>query len=406
VRPAPRSSRDGYNSRIVTDATSRSERQRQVPLLDLAAQYQPLRTEILAAITRVCDSQRFINGPEVEGLERELAAMIGVDDAIAVSSGTDALLVVLMALGIGPGDEVITPTFSFFATAGCVSRVGATPVFVDIDPLTFNVDPAAVARALTPRTKAILPVHLYGLCADMPALQEIARRAGVPIIEDAAQAIGAATGGRQAGAMGLAGCFSFFPSKNLGAFGDAGLVTTTDRALGKELRLLRNHGAEPKYYHSRIGGNFRLDALQAAVLRVKAPHLAGWTEARRRNADRYRRLFAADGLDTAIDLPVDPPGTYHIYNQFVIRIQDRDALRDHLTRAGIGTEIYYPVPFHRQECFAGVPSGTGDFPVADRAAATSLALPIYGELSEDDLRYVVAAIAEFVRAPARVSAAR
>jgi dTDP-4-amino-4,6-dideoxygalactose transaminase len=406
VRPAPRSSRDGYNSRIVPDATSLPERQRQVPLLDLAAQYQPLRAEILAAITRVCDSQRFINGPEVEGLERELAAMIGVDDAVAVSSGTDALLVVLMALGIGPGDEVITPTFSFFATAGCVSRVGATPVFVDIDPVTFNVDPAAVRRALTPRTKAILPVHLYGLCADMPALEAIAREAGVPIIEDAAQAIGAAIGGRQAGAMGLAGCFSFFPSKNLGAFGDAGLVTTTDRALGKELRLLRNHGAEPKYYHSRIGGNFRLDALQAAVLRVKAPHLAGWTEARRRNADRYRRLFAADGLDTALDLPVEPPGTYHIYNQFVIRIQDRDALRDHLTRAGIGTEIYYPVPFHRQECFAGVPSGTGDFAVADRAAATSLALPIYGELSEDDLRYVAAAIGQFVRAPARISAAR
>jgi dTDP-4-amino-4,6-dideoxygalactose transaminase len=374
---------------------------RPVPLLDLAAQYQPLRAEILAAITRVCDTQRFINGPEVEALERELAAMIGVGDAIAVSSGTDALLVVLMALGIGPGDEVITPTFSFFATAGCVSRVGATPVFVDVDPITFNVDPAAVRRALTPRTKAILPVHLYGLCADMPALEAIARDAGVPIIEDAAQAIGAAIGGRQAGAMGQAGCFSFFPSKNLGAFGDAGLVTTNDPGLGKELRLLRNHGAEPKYYHSRIGGNFRLDALQAAVLRVKAPHLADWTEARRRNADRYRQLFTADGLEAAIELPVEPAGTYHIYNQFVIRVRERDALREHLTRAGVGTEVYYPVPFHRQECFAGVPSGRGDFPVADRAAATSLALPIYGELTEADLAHVVAAIREFVRAPAR-----
>jgi dTDP-4-amino-4,6-dideoxygalactose transaminase len=388
----------------VPDAASRPERQ--VPLLDLVAQYRPLRDDILAAITRVCDSQRFINGPEVEGLERELAAMIGVEDAVAVSSGTDALLVVLMALGIGPGDEVITPTFSFFATAGCVSRVGATPVFVDIDPVTFNVDPGAVARAVTPRTKAILPVHLYGLCADMPALEAIARRAGVPIIEDAAQAIGAASGGRQAGAMGLAGCFSFFPSKNLGAFGDAGLVTTTDRALGNELRLLRNHGAEPKYHHSRIGGNFRLDALQAAVLRVKAPHLAAWTEARRRNADRYRQLFASEGLDRAIELPVEPPGTHHIYNQFVIRTRDRDALRDHLTRSGVGTEIYYPVPFHRQECFAGVPSSRGDFPVADLAAATALALPIYGELTDDDLRYVVAAIRDFVLAPARVSTAR
>ena len=378
------------------DTTSRPVRHRQVPLLDLVAQYQPLRTEILEAITRVCDSQRFINGPEIDKLERELAAMIGARDAIALSSGTDALLVVLMALGIGPGDEVITPTYSFFATAGCVSRVGATPVFVDVDPVTLNVDPAAVRRALTPRTKAVLPVHLYGLCPDMTAIEAIAREAGVPIIEDAAQAIGASIGGRQAGTMGLAGCFSFFPSKNLGAFGDAGMVTTNDPALAKELRLLRNHGAEPKYYHSRIGGNFRLDALQAAVLRVKAPHLAGWTDARRRNAARYRQLFAEAKLDRTIDLPAEPSGAHHIYNQFVIRAEARDALRDHLARAGVGTEIYYPVPFHRQECFGAVPSAKGHFPVADQAAASSLALPIYGELVDDDLRHVVETIGEFV----------
>src|SRR5215510_3619152 len=251
-----------------------------VPLLDLTAQYRPLREAILQAITRVCDSQRFILGPEVEALERELAAMLEVEHTIAVSSGTDALLAALMAIGIGPGAEVITPTYSFFATAGCVSRLGATPVFVDIDPVTFNVDVPAVERALTPKTRAILPVHLYGLVADMDRLLAVARRANVPVIEDAAQAIGATTSGRQAGTLGLAGCFSFFPSKNLGAFGDGGLVTTDDALLARELRLLRNHGAEPKYFHSRIGGNFRLDALQAAVLRVKAPSLDGWTEGR------------------------------------------------------------------------------------------------------------------------------
>jgi dTDP-4-amino-4,6-dideoxygalactose transaminase len=265
-----------------------------VPLLDLTAQYAPLRDEILAAMTRVCDSQRFILGPEVDAMESEFAAMLDVEHAVTVSSGTDALLAVLMALGIGPGDEVITPTFSFFATAGCVSRVGATPVFVDIDPVTFNVDPAAMAAAMTPRTKAILPVHLYGLCADMDAILAIGKKAGVPVIEDAAQAIGARIGGRQAGSLGLAGCFSFFPSKNLGAFGDAGLVTTNDRSLAHELRLIRNHGAEPKYHHSRIGGNFRLDALQAAVLRIKAPHLHEWTAGRRVNAGSLSDVVRRD----------------------------------------------------------------------------------------------------------------
>src|SRR5262245_39976867 len=258
-----------------------------VPLLDLRAQYGPIREDILAAMTRVADSQHFIGGPEVEAFEREIAADIGVAHAVGLSSGTDALLVALMALGIGPGDEVITPTFSFFATAGCVTRVGAVPRLVDIDPATYNLDPSAVASAMSPRTKAIIPVHLYGQCADMDPILEVAARAGVPVIEDAAQAIGAAYKGRQAGAMGTAGCFSFFPSKNLGAFGDAGLLTTNDDALAHDVRLLRNHGAEPKYFHKRVGGNFRLDALQAAVLRVKRTRLNEWTEGRRRNADRY-----------------------------------------------------------------------------------------------------------------------
>ena len=366
-----------------------------MPLLDLTAQYAPLRSEILAALTRVCDSQRFILGPEVDALEREFAAMLEVADTVSMSSGTDALLAVLMALGIGPGDEVITPTFSFFATAGCVSRVGATPVFVDIDPVTFNVQPEAIARALTPRTRAILPVHLYGLCADMGAIEAIAAGANVPIIEDAAQAIGARIGAHQAGSLGLAGCFSFFPSKNLGAFGDAGLVTTNDPALARELRLVRNHGAEPKYYHSRIGGNFRLDALQAAVLRVKAPHLAAWTQARRANAERYRQLFAEAKLNAIVKLPVEPAGCTHIYNQFVIRVARRDALREHLSRHRIGTEIYYPVPFHRQDCFANVVPEDAQFPVADDIAASCLALPIFGELTDQQLHHVVASIAEF-----------
>jgi dTDP-4-amino-4,6-dideoxygalactose transaminase len=335
-------------------------------------------------------------GPEVEALERELAAQLDTPHVIAVSSGTDALLVVLMALGIGPGDEVITPTYSFFATAGTVSRLGATPVFVDIDPVTFNVDPAALAAAITPRTRAILPVHLFGLAADLAPILSAADQAGVPVIEDAAQAIGARYRDRQVGSFGLAACYSFFPSKNLGAFGDAGLVTTTDASLAREIALLRNHGAEPKYHHSRIGGNFRLDALQAAVLRVKAPHLGRWTDARRRNADRYRDLFARAGVGASVELPQEPAGYRHIYNQFVIRTARRDALRDRLAACGVGTEVYYPVPFHRQVCFQGLASAAQAFPVADRAAATSLALPIYGELSFDQQAHVVASVAEFL----------
>lgn len=367
----------------------------EVPLLDLKAQYAPIREDVLAAMTRVADSQYFILGPEVDGLERELAAQLEVSHAIGMSSGTDALLVVLMALGVGPGDEVITPTYSFFATAGCLTRLGATPVFVDIDPVTFNIDPDAITRALSPRTKAILPVHLFGLSADMDAVLEVAKARGIAVIEDAAQAIGARYHGHQVGGFGLASCFSFFPSKNLGAFGDAGLVTTNDAALAADVRLLRNHGMEPKYYHARVGGNFRLDALQAAVLRVKAPRLEAWSDARRRNADRYRALFREFDLDDRLDLPQEPPGYSHIYNQFVIRTTDRDALRAYLSTRRIGTEIYYPVPFHRQACFERLGRASDAFPHADAAARTSLALPIYGELTLDQQRHVVAAIAAF-----------
>jgi len=368
-----------------------------VRLLDLEAQYQPLRAEILAAITRVCDSQRFILGAEVEALERELAAHLGVADAIAVSSGTDALLAALMALGIGAGDEVITSTFSFFATAGSVARVGAIPVLVDIDPVTFNLDPAAIRAAVTSRTRAILPVHLYGLCADMDPIMDVARDAGVAVIEDAAQAIGAAYKSRQAGTMGTIGCFSFFPSKNLGAFGDGGLITTGDRALAHEIRLLRNHGAEPKYFHKRIGGNFRLDAIQAAVLRVKLPHLERWTSMRQRNAERYRTLVQSAGLTDRVRLPEVPSDRRHIFNQYVIRIPGRDRVRQALDDRGICTEIYYPVPFHLQECFASLGHRPGDFPKAEAAASTCLALPIYSELTLEQQGAVVNALADALR---------
>src|SRR4051812_20457674 len=374
-----------------------------VPLLDLDAQYRPLRDELLAAVTRVCDSQRFIMGPEIDSLERELSGLLGVKHAIAVSSGTDALLLALMALDINAGDEVVTTTFSFFATAGAVVRVGATPVLVDIDPATFNIDPLQAAAAITPRTKAIMPVHLFGLGADMDPIMAAANRAGIPVIEDAAQAIGSSYKSRPLGTIGAFGCFSFFPSKNLGAFGDAGLLTTEDEALAARARLLRTHGMKPKYYHHLVGANFRMDALQAAVLRVKAPHLAGWTEGRRANAARYRRLFRDAGLDGVVTLPAEPPDRSHIFNQFVIRTPDRDGLKQHLDAQGIGNEIYYPVPFHMQPCFADLGYRDGAFPHAERAARESLAIPVYGELSLAQQETVVSAIGQFVqgRVPAR-----
>jgi len=371
-----------------------------VPLLDLQAQYHPLRDEILAALTRVSDSQRFIMGPEIAALEQELAGMLGVEHAIAVSSGTDALVAALMTLDIGPGDEVITSPYSFFATAGAIVRLGARPVFVDIDPSSFNIDPSRIETALTPRTKAIVPVHLFGLSADLDPILEAASRSGVPVIEDAAQAIGALYKTRTIGAIGTVGCFSFFPSKNLGAFGDAGLITTNDGTLATRARLMRVHGMEPKYVHRLVGGNFRMDELQAAVLRVKAPHLAAWTEARRLNAARYIRLFNEAGLGDRLTVPVEPPGYRHIFNQFVIRTADRDGLKRHLDARGIGNEIYYPVPFHLQPCFANLGYRVGDFPHAERAANESLAIPIYGELTVEQQQAVVGAIAEHVQVSA------
>jgi dTDP-4-amino-4,6-dideoxygalactose transaminase len=382
-----------------------------VPLLDLTRQYDTLRDEVTAAIARVCDRQQFIMGPEVEAFEREIAAHLGVRHAIGVSSGTDALLAALMALNIGAGDEVVTPTYSFFATAGCVTRVGATPVLTDVDPVTLNMTAEGLAAAITPRTKAVIPVHLYGQAVDMDPLLVVARKHGLAVIEDAAQAIGGRDKDRPLGGLGDLGCFSFFPSKNLGAFGDGGLVTTNNDALAQRVTLLRNHGQHPKYYHHIVGGNFRLDALQAAVLRVKLPHLPAWTDARRVNAARYDRLFAEATAGTPqlrlvppaasvtargqISLPVARPEAFHIFNQYVIRAGDRDGLRAHLTAAGIGTEIYYPVPFHLQTCFAPLGHARGAFPVAEAAAADSLALPIFGELTASQQQHVVASIVRY-----------
>ena len=365
-----------------------------VPLLDLRAQYANIRTEIREAIDRVCESQRFILGPEVTALEEEVAQFCGVQFAIGVSSGTDALLAALMAIGAGPGDEVITTPYSFFATAGVIARVGARPVFVDIDPKTFNLDATAVTAKMTSRTKAILPVHLFGRCADMESILTAANEHGIYVIEDAAQALGARDElGRQAGTIGDIGCFSFFPSKNLGAFGDGGMMVTNDPALADTLRVLRVHGSKPKYYHQIVGGNFRLDALQAAVLRVKLKYLPGWTEARRTNAQRYRPLFEEMHLGEWSALPEGSPG--HIYNQFVVRFVDRDRLQLFLKDRGVETEVYYPLPLHQQECFHGLGYREGDFPQAEGAARESLALPVYPELTEDQQRYVVSQVREF-----------
>ena len=364
-----------------------------VPMLDLAAQYSAIRWEIRAAMERVCDTQNFILGPEVAGFEQEIAAFCGAGHAVGVSSGTDALLAALMAAGIGADDEVITSPFTFFATAGVIARLGARPVFVDIEADSFNLDPEEIPDKIRPRTKAILPVHLFGRCAVMDAILEIARRHGCAVIEDAAQSIGARDyHGRSAGTIGDIGCFSFFPSKNLGAFGDGGMAVTNDDKLAEMLRVLRVHGGKPKYHHKLIGGNFRLDALQAAVLRVKLKYLPLWTEARRRNAARYRELFTRAGLSQVV-LPQDAAG--HIYNQFVIRCPGRDALHAFLRRNGIETEIYYPVPLHLQECFAALGYRPGQFARTEAAAEQVLALPIYPELSEAQQGCVVDRIGEF-----------
>jgi dTDP-4-amino-4,6-dideoxygalactose transaminase len=365
-----------------------------IPLLDLTAQYQSIRWEVRTAIDRVCESQIFILGPEVSAFEHEIASFCGAEHAVGVSSGTDALLVALMAAGVGPGDEVITSPFTFFATAGVIARLGAKPVFVDIETESFNLDPDEIESQVTDRTKAILPVHLFGRCAAMEPIMAIAKKHGLVVIEDAAQSIGAKDHhGQSAGTIGDMGCFSFFPSKNLGAFGDGGMVVTSNPKLADALRVLRVHGGKPKYYHKQIGGNFRLDALQAAVLRVKLRYLQLWTAGRRQNAVRYRQLLADAGLSRQVVAPADVPG--HIYNQFVIRCADRDHLQAFLREQSIETEIYYPVPLHRQECFAALGYRHGQFPRAEAAAEEVLALPIYPELSEEQQRYVVDRLCEY-----------
>ncbi len=386
----------------------------QVPLLDLKPQYRALQAEIHAALEKVCASQAFILGPAVKELERRIAEYSRCRYGIGVSSGTDALLVALMALGIGPGDEVITSPYTFFATAGTIARAGARPLFGDIDPTTYNLAPDAVRSLIAQqcesrggelwnrrtggRVKALMPVHLYGQVADMGPLMEIAHRYGLRVIEDAAQAIGADDAeGRRACSFGDVGCLSFFPTKNLGAFGDAGLCVTSDAALAERLEVLRVHGGKPKYYHALIGGNFRLDELQAAVLNVKLPHLDGWSAGRRRHAAFYDRSLAAARLGDAVRTPWADPRARHIYNQYVVRVRDRDRLRQHLAEQGVGTEIYYPVPLHLQQCFAYLEHAEGDFPEAERAARETLALPIYPELGERELQYVVDSIAGFYR---------
>lgn len=377
--------------------TSSTLQYQAVPLLDLKAQYATLREEIRAAMDEVADSQYFILGPQVTALEKAVAEYSQCAHGIGVSSGTDALLAALMALNIGAGDEVITTPYSFFATAGCIARTGATPVFADIEPDTYNLDPTHVEALITPRTKALMPVHLFGQMADMDAFMDIAARHNLYVIEDAAQAIGSEYQGRRAGSIGHFGCFSFFPSKNLGCFGDGGLVTAQDADLAERVRLMRGHGANPKYYHKEVGGNFRLDALQAAVLRVKLPHLDAWSAGRQHNAADYRQRFTETGLVESgrIGLPVEAPHRRHIYNQFILRCERRDELLKHLKTRQIGTEVYYPVPLHLQECFASLGYQRGDFPHSERAALETLAIPIYPELTADQRAAVVAAMSDF-----------
>ena len=367
-----------------------------VPLLDLKEQNASLRPEIEAALGRVLDTNGFILGSEVVELEKELAAYCGTKYAIACASGSDAILLAFMALDVEPGDEVITTPYSFFATVSAITRLGATPVFVDIDPVTYNLDVSQIEAKITLRTKAIEPVHLYGQCADMAELNNFSDRHGIPLVEDAAQAIGAEENGVRAGAMGAIGCFSFYPSKNLGGMGDGGFLSVNDDQLASKLLALRVHGSEERYYHKYVGLNSRLDGFQGAVLRVKLPHLDGWTEKRRANAANYRRLFDERGLADRIGIPFERTEAKHIYNQYVIRIPHvRDELRSFLTEKGIGTDIYYPVPLHLQECFAYLGYKEGDFPETEKAAKETLALPIFPELRGDQQEYVANMIAGF-----------
>jgi dTDP-4-amino-4,6-dideoxygalactose transaminase len=365
-----------------------------VPLLDLTRYDDELKREIGRAVADVFASGRFVLGPALDRFEAALARRVGVRHAIGVSSGTDALLVALMALGVGPGDEVVTSPFSFFASAGAVARLGARPVFVDIDRTTFCMDPARLDAAITKRTKAIEPVYLYGQCADMDEISGIARRRGVPILEDACQAIGAAYGGRPAGSLGALGAFSFYPTKNLGAAGDAGAVTTDDDDLAEQVRILRVHGGLATYHHERVGGNFRIDALQAAVLSVKLPRLDGWNARRRAIARGYGELLGDAARAGRIELPAEAPGREHVWHQYVVRVRGRDGVRKRLAERGVATSVFYPVPLHLQECFADLGGREGDFPEAERAAREVLALPMFAELRDDEVERVAAALLE------------
>ena len=370
-----------------------------VPLLDLKEQFKSMKSEIMSEIEAICDSQYFILGPKVEKFEKELAEYSGTKYAVGVSSGSDALIIALMAEGIGHGDEVITTPFTFFATAGAISRVGAVPVFVDIEADTFNIDPEKIEEKITSRTKAIIPVHLYGQCADMEPIVALAEKHNLIVIEDGAQAIGSEYKNKRAGAFGDYGCFSFFPSKNLGAFGDGGAVTTNDLEKYEMLKIFRNHGANPKYYHKYIGGNFRLDAIQAVVLSIKLRYLDSWTEARQANAEDYRQLFKDAGINDKVILPsVSGNTTRHIYNQFCIQLVDgdRDALKQVLIDAGIGVDVYYPVPLHLQECFKSLGYEKNDFPISEKIAENIIALPIFPESDHQQREYVVSVISNFL----------
>ena len=381
-----------------------NEKIMRVPLLDLKTQYAMIKDEIEAAIADVMVSQQFILGPKVAECEKAVARYSGCAHGIGVSSGTDALLICLMAESIGNKDEVITTPYTFFATAGSIARVGATPVFVDIDLSTYNLDISEIASKITDRTRAIVPVHLFGQMADMDAVMKVARKHNLVVIEDAAQAIGAESKGRRAGSIGDYGCFSFFPSKNLGAAGDGGMVVTNDAERAERVRILRNHGSEPKYYHKVVGGNFRLDAIQAAVVSAKLPHLDTWTECRQRNATRYEKLFSEAGLANRkrglVTLP-EPSCGRHIFNQYVIQVPERNELRAYLANEGVGTEVYYPVPMHLQECFRYLGHGRNSFPKSERAANETLALPIYPELTDAEQHYVVDCIREFFTAKSK-----
>ncbi|MFQ5442034.1 MAG: DegT/DnrJ/EryC1/StrS family aminotransferase [Thermodesulfobacteriota bacterium] len=369
-----------------------------IALLDLSRQYRKIRREVLREVTRVCDSQHYILGKNVSALEDEMASYCGAKYAVGVASGSDALLLSLMALGVGSGDRVITTPFTFFATAGSIKEVGAEPVFVDIHPETYNLDPDSLEILLkksSRRVKAIMPVHLYGQCADMKEINAIARKYGMRVIEDAAQSIGAVYRGKKAGSLADAGCFSFYPTKNLGCFGDGGMVTTNSSRTARTLKKLRCHGSNARYLYDSVGVNSRLDEIQAAVLRIKLKHLDAWTAGRINNAARYRRLFSKAGLDGLVKLPVVKGNNISVYNQFVVVAKSRDGLRGHLSRAGVGTEVYYPVPLHLQKCFKDLGYKKGDFPISERVAGEILALPIFTELKAGEQKYIVSSIAGF-----------